>query len=85
MVYRQDTQMGGTMWSTASRAIGIDPHNGIWLLREGVPVLCSAGKLRSAKESESLALGLLDSQQHSSAPRSKHNGTTEIYPQHDGR
>ena len=60
VVYRRDTQQGGTVWSTASRAIGVDPHNGIWLLHEGVPVLCAAGKLRSANESESLAYSILN-------------------------
>ena len=60
VVYRRDTQHGGTVWSTASRVIGVDPHNGIWLLHEGVPVLCAAGKLRSANESESLAYSILN-------------------------
>ena len=41
VVYRRDTQQGGTQWSTACRVIGIDPHEGVWLLREGVPILCA--------------------------------------------
>ena len=38
VVYRRDTQQGGTQWSTACRVIGIDAHQGVWLLHEGVPV-----------------------------------------------
>ena len=59
--YRRDTQAGGTQWLTACRIIGHDPHQGVWLLHEGVPVLCSAAKLRSANEAESLAYSLMNS------------------------
>ena len=59
--YRRDTQAGGTQRSTACRIIGHDPHQGVWLLHEGVPVLCSAAKLRSANEAESLAYSLMNS------------------------
>ena len=59
--YRRDTQAGGTQWSTACRIIGHDPHQGVWLLHEGVPVLCSAAKLRSANEAE---FGLQLNEQH---------------------
>ena len=59
MVYRRDTQQGGTQWSTACRVIGIDAHQGVWLLHEGVPILCAANKVRSANEAESLAYSLL--------------------------
>ena len=38
VVYRPDTQQGGTQWSTACRVIGIDAHQGVWLLHEGVPI-----------------------------------------------
>ena len=42
--------------------IGIDPHHGIWLLREGVPVLCIVHccEIRSANECESLAYSILN-------------------------
>ena len=59
VVYRRDTQQGGTQWSTACRVIGIDAHQGVWLLHEGVPILCAANKVRSANEAESLAYSLL--------------------------
>lgn len=39
VVYRRDNQVGGTIWSTASRIIGSDPHLGLWVLHEGVPIL----------------------------------------------
>jgi len=29
VVYRRDNQVGGTIWSTASRIIGSDPHRGL--------------------------------------------------------
>ena len=57
--YRRDAQQGGTTWSTASRVIGHDPHNGLWLLHEGVPILCSTSRVRSANESEALAFSIL--------------------------
>ena len=59
VVYRRDNQVGGTIWSTASRIIGKDPHRGLWLLHEGVPVLVAENKVRSADESETLAYSLL--------------------------
>ena len=59
VVYRRDTQQGGTQWSTACRVIGVDAHQGVWLLHEGVPILCAANKVRSANEAESLAYSLL--------------------------
>ena len=40
--------------------IGHDPHNGLWLLHEGVPILCSASRVRSANESESVAFSILN-------------------------
>ena len=52
VVYHRDNQVGGTIWSTASRIIGKDPHRGLWLLHEGVPVLVAENKVRSADESE---------------------------------
>ena len=55
VVYRRDGQQGGTTWSTASRVIGHDSHNGLWLLHEGCPVLCDNAKVRSANESEAMA------------------------------
>ena len=58
--YRRDAQQGGTTWSTASRVIGHDPHNGLWLLHEGVPILCSASRVRSAYESEAVAFSILN-------------------------
>ena len=58
--YRRDAQQGGTTWSTASRVIGHDPHNGLWLLHEGVPILCSTSRVRSANESEALAFSILN-------------------------
>ncbi|CAL1129119.1 unnamed protein product [Cladocopium goreaui] len=58
--YRRDAQQGGTTWSTASRVIGHDPHNGLWLLHEGVPILCSTARVRSANESEALAFSILN-------------------------
>ena len=57
--YRRDAQQGGTTWSAASRVIGHDPHNGLWLLHEGVPILCSTSCVRSANESEALAFSIL--------------------------
>ena len=59
VVYRRDTQQGGTQWSTACRVIGIDAHQGVWLLHEGVPILCAANKVRTANEAEALAYSLL--------------------------
>ena len=59
VVYRRGTQQGGTQWSTACRVISIDAHQGVWLLHEGVPILCAANKFRSANEAESLAYSLL--------------------------
>ena len=59
VVYRRDGQQGGTTWSTASRVIGHDSHNGLWLLHEGCPVLCDNAKVRSANESEAMAYSLL--------------------------
>ena len=58
--YRRDAQQGGTTWSTASRVIGHDPHNGLWLLHEGVPILCSTSRVRSANESKALAFSILN-------------------------
>ena len=58
--YRRDAQQGGTTWSTASRVIGHDSHNGLWLLHEGVPILCSTSRVRSANESEALAFSILN-------------------------
>ena len=60
VVYHRDNQVGGTIWSTASRIIGKDPHRGLWLLHEGVPVLVAENKVRSADESETLAYSLLN-------------------------
>eukprot|EP00435_Cladocopium_sp_Y103_P027775 s3250_g6.t2 len=60
VVYRRDNQQGGTIWSTASRVIGLDPHRGVWLLHEGVPVLVAENKMRAADESETLAYSLLN-------------------------
>ena len=40
--------------------IGHDPHNGLWLLHEGVPILCSTSRVRSANESEALAFSILN-------------------------
>eukprot|EP00435_Cladocopium_sp_Y103_P044648 s521_g12.t1 len=60
VVYRRDAQQGGTTWSTASRVIGHDAHNGLWLLHEGVPILCSTARVRSANESEALAHSILN-------------------------
>jgi hypothetical protein len=37
-----------------------DPHRGLWLLHEGVPVLVAENKVRSADESETLAYSLLN-------------------------
>ena len=58
--YRRDAQQCGTTWSTASRVIGHDPHNGLWLLHEGAPILCSTSRVRSANESEALAFSILN-------------------------
>ena len=58
--YRRDARQGGTTWSTASRVIGHDPRNGLWLLHEGVPILCSTSRVRSANESEALAFSILN-------------------------
>ena len=58
--YRRDARQGGTTWSTASHVIGHDPHNGLWLLHEGVPILCSTSRVRSANESEALAFSILN-------------------------
>jgi hypothetical protein len=60
VVYHRDNQVGGTIWSTASRIIVKDPHRGLWLLHEGVPVLVAENKVRSADESETLAYSLLN-------------------------
>ena len=35
-------------------------HNGLWLLHEGVPILCSTSRVRSANESEALAFSILN-------------------------
>ena len=59
-MYRRDNQVGGTIWSTASRIIGKDPHRGLWLLHEGVPVLVAENNVRSADEAETLAYSLLN-------------------------
>ena len=60
VVYRRDTQQGGTQWSTACRVIRtrIDAHQGVWRLHEGVAILCTANQVRSANEAESLAYSL---------------------------
>ena len=58
--YRRDARQGGTTWSTASHVIGHDPHKGLWLLHEGVPILCSASRVRSANESEAVAFSILN-------------------------
>ena len=42
------------------RVIGHDPHNGLWLLHEGVPISCSTSRVRSANESEALAFSILN-------------------------
>ena len=57
--YRREAQQGGTTWSAASRVIGHDPRNGLWLLHEGVPIVCSTSRVRSANESEALAFSIL--------------------------
>ena len=58
--YRRDARQGSTTWSTASRVIGHDPRNGLWLLHGGVPILCSTSRVRSANESEALAFSILN-------------------------
>eukprot|EP00435_Cladocopium_sp_Y103_P071660 s374_g38.t1 len=58
--YRRDAQQGGTTWSTVRRVIGHDAHNGLWLLHEGVPILCSTARVRSANESEAMAHSILN-------------------------
>ena len=40
--------------------IGHDPHNGLWLLHEGVPILCSTSRVRPANESEALVFSILN-------------------------
>ena len=40
--------------------IGHDPHKGLWLLHEGVLILCSTSRVRSANESEALAFSILN-------------------------
>ena len=55
VVYRRDEQVGGTKWSSAARVIGQESSESIWVIHNGLPVLCSAHALRPANEEEVLA------------------------------
>ena len=52
VVCRRDAQAGGTKWSSASRVIGKEGSESIWVIHSRVPVLCSVHALRPATEEE---------------------------------
>ncbi|CAE7468849.1 unnamed protein product [Symbiodinium sp. CCMP2592] len=60
VVYRRDTQVGGTKWSSVSRVIGQENAEAVWVVNAGVPVLCSIHALRPAGEEEVLSHCLLN-------------------------
>ena len=60
MCFRRD-KTGKTVWSTASRIIGVagNQNEKVWVLCQNVPVLVSAQNLRPAQDAEALAHAVL--------------------------